>query len=269
MKTIAKTVIILASLFLVSSILGAILFFNEYPVDRNFNNLNYLEINESEKITIEEINEIRINLLNEDISIESYSEETLDLKLTGHYSTRYSESPGIIYNKAGGILTITINKSKDKIIGFNSENINLYVKIPKNYSGDLEIKTVSGDSEIKGIKIDKLKLESVSGDIYINNLENNYAEYKSVSGDIEIINSKRTNKIKTISGDIEMINQEIENNLDINTVSGDIDLNLFENSNINLDFSSTSGDLRNSFGEIYGGENKIFVKTTSGDLRIY
>ncbi len=156
-------------------------------------------------------------------------------------------------------------------------------------SGEASVKTASGDIDIKEFNSDNLIIESISGevncenvysaeefnlkttsgDIAIKNLLTDYSKFKTISGEIYIENSKKINSIITTSGDIDIKNLEIDNELNIKTISGEIYLDFVEGSLINLEFDSVSGDLENEFGNIYGGENKVYVKTTSGDLKVY
>lgn len=101
---------------------------------------------------------------------------------------------------------------------------------------------ISGDSFIEQINIKRAKIHSISGDINNNNFTiNDNMTINTISGDI-IINSHRIPvlNLKTISGDIKLENIELSN-LKINTVSGDTSLLNIKVDN--LKYSSVSGDL--------------------------
>ena len=69
----------------------------------------------------------------------------------------------------------------------------------------------------------------------------------------------------------------LSNNIDIDTVSGDVDIKTPQNSSFSINFDSVSGDLDNSFTGISKnsmfvineGLHQILVNTVSGDLRIF
>ncbi len=144
------------------------------------------------------------------------------------------------------------------------------VDIKEFNSEELKIKSVSGEIDCRDIKsAENFGVETSSGNVMIRNLLTEHSEFKTVSGEIDIENSKKINSLRTSSGNIDIKNLEIGNEMNIRTVSGEVDLDFFEGSLIDLEFDSVSGDLENDFGIIVNGKYEINVKTTSGNLRVY
>ncbi len=170
-----------------------------------------------------------------------------------------------IISASGEVDAYNIDNSEEGVIRTASGDIGI-----KEFNSDeLLIKSISGEVSCEYIEVlNSFNVETSSGDIKVKNLLNEYGEFKSISGEIDIENSKKINSIKTTSGDINIKNLEIDNDLYIQSISGEVYLDFIEGSLIDLEFDSGSGDLDNSFGNIYKGKNRVYVKTTSGDLDI-
>lgn len=271
MKNIGKFVIILCIIFLVSGILATAFFFAGFNLHNIENSDYYEQINYKENASYIEINKVKLNFISEDIKIESVSGEEFIFNLSGYYpQSELGEYPELIVEKSGDILNAYIKYPQKKyIFGINSKNSNLYVGVPKEYSRDFFVESVSGEVEIKNVRFEEFEMKSVSGDLVVENSEFLESDIESISGEIFIYDSTEINSISSISGNIEINNLDIKRNLKISTVSGDVKLKIKNNSSIDLEFESISGDLENDFGEVYDGEYEINVETTSGDLRIY
>lgn len=171
-----------------------------------------------------------------------------------------------IETASGEVKISEVNSSINSIIRSSSGDI----KIERHNSGNIDIKSISGEISCENIKSNnEFNVETSSGDIDVNNLENSEGNFKSISGEINLEELERINSIITSSGDVKINSYKINNDLNIKTVSGEVELDLKENSSIDLEFESNSGDLDNDFRDVYGGKNKIYVKTGSGDLSIY
>jgi hypothetical protein len=268
---------------------AAVLFFSIY-FDYDVNNPKYYQqISSFEESTLSGIDQININFLSEDIILNEINSEVATFNLTGVYNYgRYDSPPKLVVEKVGNELNVKILYEKPyNVFGIGVHDVDIYVNIPKNFTGDLVISTASGDINLNGTDTKSSVIESVSGDIEINNFASDESFIKSVSGDIniqnskfeicnaksvsgniEIINSGSINNVEATSGDILFKNYEITNELNANTVSGNIEIDLTDNSSVNVIFETTSGDLENEFGDIYGGKNNLYAETTSGDLKI-
>ena len=103
----------------------------------------------------------------------------------------------------------------------------------------------------------------VTYDIYIPKTYANNLEIASVSGDIEFNEELNLNKldISLTSGDIKINNKLVANEIKIETISGDIELEKTESNKIQL--NSTSGKI-----EVNSIKNEAYMKTISGDISI-
>ncbi len=132
----------------------------------------------------------------------------------------------------------------DSIFSYNL-NTDLILKVPigtdisgtiSTVSGDIkaktlnfcgELKTISGAIDINSIDSDRLELQDISGNVKIGEF-NGFMKGKVLSGTFCI--QKGTIKelsLKSVTGDVSITsNFELENDSDISTVSGNIDVNI-------------------------------------------
>ena len=322
MKTIGKVSIILAIVCITSFIIA----FATGPIFL-LEDLEKININQFENSSINGIDALEINLLSVDVEVYPILSNEFEFNLKGYCSKAQENNvPKLSVQTVGE--TVKLNIIYPQGINFGVQDLDLYIGIPENYKGKIEIGTASGDIEIENIKLEdfeaktlsgEIKINSVkslgsslinsasgdfqinnlesknlnaeslsgemyfeylvvlndsyfqtsSGDISIENMDTGYSRFKTISGDILIENSMKINSVTTTSGDIDIKNFEIDNELNIESVSGSVELDFVEGSLIDLEFNSLSGDLDNYFGDIMGGKNKVYVKTTSGDLNVY
>lgn len=171
--------------------------------------------------------------------------------------------------------TLNVESSSDTINLFikyknNTSNLikdsKLKVYIPKSYSNNLKISTVSGNAYIKvsSLNLGEFSLQTTSGDGKIQGLTANSASISSISGNIDFLEQFNGNSLKvtTTSGDVKVSN--INGASTISTVSGEIDFSATSPVKGSLSAKSTSGDVDLSVGLL---EFSLTGKTTSGDLK--
>jgi DUF4097 and DUF4098 domain-containing protein YvlB len=140
------------------------------------------------------------------------------------------------------------------------DDSDLVVRVPAKSS--IAVNTVSADIVVQNVAGTQ-RLQSVSADV-TTEAGTEDVECKTVSGDIAVVGSGRPTllTITTISGDVRV--QRVGGEINANTVSGNVDLNLGDTSRSRL--RSTSGDL-NLYGKLVG-EARLDVESISGDVRI-
>lgn len=143
--------------------------------------------------------------------------------------------------------------------------------------GVCDLKTISGSVEVEGLAGGEIG--TTSGEISVG-LNTSHLGIQTISGDVSVANSTSTLEIGTTSGDIE-INSLLadKGEININSVSGDIDLRIEKNSSVKGYWKSVSGDFNISGGDFsqIGDERSFKVgegmailhaNTTSGDIYI-
>ncbi len=163
----------------------------------------------------------------------------------------------IFEDKKSGGAWIAINQAKIRMV----DDMVLKIFIPSKLK-KLSVKTVSGDLELQNIALQQLEVKIVSGDLIVKNSNLENIAVNGVSSDLSFddVQAKKVH-VNTISGDVEFSSMELK---------------AFE-----VDFQSTSGDLRSdAFFKNYITGNKlqylgsnnveisrISIKTVSGDAR--
>lgn len=122
--------------------------------------------------------------------------------------------------------TLTIEERDDG----STKNVKINIYIPKSYSKEFSIDTVSGNVLIENLQFEELNVNTVSGEINIGQDSSQDIELNSVSGNIKL-NVKKPELLKI---DVETISGKIVNNYktsnqgtisaELHTVSGDIAL---------------------------------------------
>lgn len=145
------------------------------------------------------------------------------------------------------------------------------------------VKTQSGDAVVQNLRAEQMTVETVSGDAELNETSG-AVTVKTVSGDITAnkVNSPAVS-LATVSGDARWSPAApFSGSLAGTTVSGDLCVSLWNNSDTRIEMSTTSGrvacDLalsdpspeseRHIAGKLGEGTGSLKLQSVSGDLRI-
>ena len=259
------------------------------------------QIDESKTFDVQGVNEIYIDTVSTDINIIPTNKEEIEVHFYGEVSTNIKRViPSLVAYKSGDELRIEILQPKTFFIGFNIWRTKLDVYIPESSIEALKIETVSSDTSVSNLKVDKfsfgavsgdfkgeslfasdLKINSISGDISLRDYTGNI-NVDVVSGDIALVDGSQNDNIEVVkvSGDV-YIEQEDSSNMNISSTSGDIEINLSEDAQFYLKAKAISGHIENRFpikiissgrreleGIVGSDEKEIIVSTTSGDIDI-
>ncbi len=125
-----------------------------------------------------------------------------------------------ISSTSGNINLLDIDSRNNIIFETTSSDISLGKVNSKNF----EISSTSGENEITSINSENISISNVSGDSYIDEINTNTLSISATSSDIEFSNIQVNNEINisNISGDIDLVLPKKEYKYDINTLSGDI-----------------------------------------------
>lgn len=251
--------------------------------DSDLKDGNYVSLNEEKNFKVEKLSNIKIDAISEDLKVIPTDSEDIKINFYGRIKGQNSKNdPKIFITNSNGEFTAEV-KYKNKIfnnISSSSRKIEIY--IPKDFLGNVKLNAVSSDVLVHDFKFDNFTCQTVSGDIKLQNLDTNNSEIKTVSGDIQGDKFSGTANFKTTSGDIKINYSKFDNNINGSSVSGEINIQLPEESQFNFDGKSVSGDLNCNFTgnktrddkrhlEITVGssKNSIELSTVSGDMNIY
>lgn len=153
----------------------------------------------------------------------------------------------------------------------------LTVQLPRavaEHLTEVRLNSVSADFDVAALTVkETLTFDSVSGDLETDFLTADSAELTTVSGKIDLDGSFRQVTGGSTSGEVDLTLRKCPDRIELNTVSGNVDLELPRNAGFTLDYSTVSGDLESDFpltagGTCGDGSGSITIDTTSGDLKI-
>lgn len=260
------------------------------------NDLFYIE--RHEEMDIEDLKSMDLSTIFEDIIIEKTTGEVVEVDYFGVFSeSSISKEP-------------TFDVDLDDHFTFHVEwkNLNgpshalMVVRLPEKYDGELELYSVSGDVEVAetaseiikvgttsgDIEIEKatgerIKLNSVSGDIDLLSLMFNELNANSTSGDVRVKGEVDQVRISTVSGEVKLELMKLNGDIEIDSTSGDVQLEFDKSINATLDLATVSGDVdcyqkldqvkvqkdNKLEAELGSGKYSIEIDTVSGDIKIF
>lgn len=213
-----------------------------------------------EKYDLTEMKDLTFDVSSSDI--EFFETDSNELRVV-QYGNKNNDK---FEDKVGNSSIKIVDSTKVRIVFFNFNSSSRYeVYLPTNYSGNLNIKTVSGKISLAdfNLSLKDLLVKTTSGDINLKSiLKTNDAEIKSVSGEIYIKELTCNDAIlKTTSGDIE-IDKMTSKDISINSVSGELVLGYIEGI---MNFKTTSGEISIDDLKILDNSN---ISTVSGEVKI-
>ena len=150
---------------------------------------------------------------------------------------------------------------KNTDINITSGDIKYYASTSDNAF----IKTISGDINVEGINSAVIVLESTSGDILVTDCNLTELRATATSGDIDVGNTEASQEIElsTVSGDVEFWGIDSKK-INLNATSGDIEGSVKTPKKFSAE--STSGDVY--IPNSTSSNSTLNAKTTSGDIHI-
>lgn len=146
--------------------------------------------------------------------------------------------------------------------GDKSEPTELRVTVPLQVK--LEIDAVSADVDVNGVASRHLEIDSVSGDVTVAGAPRE-AQIESVSGDLRLTLNSAKVSAQTVSGDLDLRGR-LSGEVDLETVSGKVDLSAHQSRLNKISGNSVSGDLR--IAAALSDSAEVSLETVSGDVRL-
>ena len=157
-------------------------------------------------------------------------------------------------------------------------SVDFEVKIPADIDLTIELTSVNGNVSISGGKGEAI-LEVVNGNIDAENF-NGELEVCSVNGNIEVSDSPGIRIAELVNGNIECVINTLEDDLELETVNGNITLYLGTDAEVSIETISGEVEIADSFNacitenivgcsaEFGDGDLSIEISTVSGDITI-
>lgn len=144
--------------------------------------------------------------------------------------------------------------------GDRSEPTELRLMVP--LEADLDIASVAADIDVSGVAPGELQIDSVSGDVVVAAAPRE-AEIDSVSGDLTLTLNRANVSVDSVSGDV-VLRGRLGAKVDVETVSGRIDVAVRDTAVRELSGATVSGDLR--VATALDGNGRIKLESVSGDI---
>lgn len=240
------------------------------------------------------IQNINIESVSNNLSVQSYDGSTVKINIDGYFNNDNTYTNGLskfdISNTDVNIQTNTALKNSDF-------HVNIY--IPKSYKNNILLKNIRGSSTINELESSNLSVTSTSGDIILKNstfdtvslesksgkinspsITSNHSKIVTTSGDIYIEGMLGDSNVSSASGSIKLNLSNLGTTSNFSSISSDVEITIPKEIGYKVSFSTVTGqlngknmniDLSNnnniSFSNGDGSKN-ITIKTTSGDLSV-
>lgn len=250
---------------------------------RRWGNFSYdledMTVDEKQTSSLDGIKNVDISSSFVDIIIRP--EERDNLLVHYHGNMKSNTLPILSIEKRGHKLEIKLESSDRKnSYSVANSNVVLEISVPKDYFGDYNLSTASGDLYLNDLQGSIFNLSSSSGNILFKNIRGERLNFSSSSGDISVEDSQGDLDISTSSGEIYISNKNSNDNILVSTSSGDVSIDLAKEANYTITGSSFSGSFTSSLAmeveenqggifkaNIGQGEKKIDISTSSGSVK--
>lgn len=182
--------------------------------------------------------------------------------VSGEIRLEEVEAPSQIQSKSGDIAVEKLVGEKH-IIKNTSGELSL-----GEGQGDFEITTVSGDQQIGKIIGKNHKMSTTSGEIVIDALQGKY-EVSSVSGDVAVENVIGYGKTSTTSGEVMVKKIELQGDLEVKTVSGEVHIAFTPKSSAKVNMDSKSGEILGNIPISYDNSRRNSATAELGTNMLY
>ena len=196
----------------------------------------------------------------------------------------FSETPGeypLACYMDEGTLIVRFREGKWKhLVGLNPAKVSkdLTVTVPQDWSlRDIEIQAVDANVEIRDMILEDLEFEGVSGRFQAENCQVRELSMETVSGDVSYSGTLEEMDVDAVSADCTVILTNVPREIELDGVSGDLDLTLPANAGITAEMDSVSGRIRSDIPGTLSGKSftcgsgacHIRVEGISGNLNLH
>lgn len=175
--------------------------------------------------------------------------------------------------------TLFIEHSKTKVyIGFSiDQSKDLVITVPRDWvCGKLSIDSASANIQVSDLQISDADFDSASGTCILNNCNVDDISIETASGDVDFIGMFNTLELSAASAKCTMVLSNVPRQIDVETMSGDLDITLPSDCGFTVDMDGMSGDFSSEFPTSTTNDNHVFgdgscrinVESMSSDLII-
>lgn len=225
-----------------------------------------------------EISEIDIEWVSGTIRLQSGDVDRIEFSESG----ASGEDSQMVWEHSGRKLRIQFTRERFSSLGLgitlnNDLTKDLTITVPRDWKlEDLSITVASANVGIENVTIGEMEFDGVSGVCELTNCIINALSVDTVSGDIQFTGSLNVLDCEAVSANCSLIVTNTPSRIDLESVSGDLDLTLPEWCGFIVSMDALSGDFFSDFSVtqsngayVYGdGTCKISIDAMSGDVQI-
>lgn len=201
-----------------------------------------------------DIQSIEVNWVAGDVVIEPWDGEEICLEETARGPiTRRNR---LVYDVNGDTLEIDYWEMKRRFFFFDGhvrQEKDLKILVPSELAkalDEISLDVVSSDTTVKNLCAANVSVDSVSGSLFVKNLDTDSLTMKTVSGNLE--------------GSFSSCPRE----LDMDSVSGSVEIALPEDSEFQVEMNSVSGRYSSELPNVNGADAYFKLDTASGDFTV-
>lgn len=219
-------------------------------------------------ISSSEFSSIKIEDSNNDIVIRTSHDEKI------HITYNENEKEFYQINDTSELAFKKVNDYKwyDNIFNINIDfkSKPLTILLPKNYSGDLNIKTSNGSIKVENISISNLGILTSNGEIDLNTVKSSgFIEAKTSNAEVNFTNiDAKDIAAKSSNKNIKITKIKVTNKLHLKTSNADITGSVIGKMAGFSITSHTSIGENNLPGNMSGGNKLLDAKTSNGNIDI-
>ncbi len=210
----------------------------------------------------ENVREIRVKAINGLISLEVWENDYAEVNYTVHGDV------DVVLEQNGDVLRVEERpKKRFRLFGGREGWADIDVRVPKR--AIVWAKNINGEIKANGIRF--TNVTTVNGEIELRECE---AELiKTVNGEIRGHMLVGPRKVSTVNGEIELTVEELDDDMNVNCMNGDVTLRLTDFCDARVRAKSVNGDVRfigiDPANPVVGaGTFEVEVSTVNGDVRV-
>lgn len=163
-------------------------------------------------------------------------------------------------------------KKLAKTLQRNEEaRLTIVIEFPEKYSfGKISLEGVTHNIYASDVKFNEFKVARVSGNLNLKSSQGKTIKVESVSGSNMVeVTDLMVAEFSSVSGSTTLHSKNTNPKIQFESVSGSLDLKIPENSQVEVNFESMTGELINEFGVSQGATNQIKFSSLSGSATIH
>ena len=228
--------------------------------DININIGNSTEVKEDQSFNMADKKLILLETPLGDVEVKGYEGEEIRLTVEGQVPERYVDEYLKISESQDELKILFYDDVNNINFTFgNANDLDIELLIPSEYIGELRLSNVSGAMTLEGLQAGEVHLENISGDLVLEDGRHEKVVFSTISGQfisysaVDVLEGETVSgrvtatdvgesfEIGSISGSVSIVARKLGGDSSVETVSGSVEVELTEETDMGYDLSSVSG----------------------------